>query len=458
MGWFKSKDPRALEAAQAAYDQDRFADAVELCNQALDRAASLVELCLLRGKALHGLEDFQQAVTDFDYCLLHDPCCEQAYLWRANALAALGQWSRAYEDLSRRIALEPTNPEFHYGRARLLFDGGKFSEAGQDLTRAIALNPREHDYYCLRAGCARWEGHFEFALTDCQRAIELRAECPETWKIRAACHIGLGELDAAQHAFAQAISLAPQDADPCMALARIYQQVDDLPRALQYATLAIDRCQGDCAGDFLEFRASLYAVQQRWDLAESDIRQAIQFDPGRKDYYSFRGYLAQRQGRDNQARADFARFHELHREELRGMSPHSQRIPGVRVQANRGLYEPGPENLPALYLISFDPRVHNNLAFLDQLADRMFDLEEYTSEDATLDAVARIGLRNQVMAEPGRRTKLPPSFTGGADVFAVDLIIYRPYLPQGYLTKRSLMCLAEPGNEGWTEHIPETVP
>lgn len=250
MGWFKSKDPRALEAAQAAYDQDRFADAVELCNQALDRAGNLVELCLLRGKALYGLGDFQQAVTDFDYCLQHDPRCEQAYLWRANTLAALGQWSRAYEDL----------------------------------------------------------------------------------------------------------------------------------------------------------------------------------------------------------------FHELHREELRGMSPHSQRIPGVRVQANRGLYEPGPENLPALYLISFDPKVHNNLAFLGQLADRMFDLEECNPEDATLDEVSRIGLRNQLMAEPGRRSKLPVSFTGGVEVFAVDLIVYRPYLPQGYLTKRSLMCLAEPGNEGWTEHIPETVP
>ncbi len=67
MGWFKGNDPRALEAARAAYEQDRFADAVELCNQALNRAASPYELCLLRSKALYGMGDFQQAVTDFDY-------------------------------------------------------------------------------------------------------------------------------------------------------------------------------------------------------------------------------------------------------------------------------------------------------------------------------------------------------------------------------------------------------
>jgi hypothetical protein len=58
------------------------------------------------------------------------------------------------------------------------------------------------------------------------------------------------------------------------------------------------------------------------------------------------------------------------------------------------------------------------------------------------------------MAQPGKRTLLPASFTRGAEVYAVDLMIYRAYLTRGYLAERTLMCLAEPGARGHTEHVP----
>jgi hypothetical protein len=114
---------------------------------------------------------------------------------------------------------------------------------------------------------------------------------------------------------------------------------------------------------------------------------------------------------------------------------------GWLVQANQKLFEPGVIDLPALVLISPDERTLRDETFLNELAERIFDLkgtppDECASKDEAF--VAEL-MMDETYVE-GKRDKLPKSFTQGRPVYLAHIFVYRDDLPGKRIGRRRIAC------------------
>ena len=119
------------------------------------------------------------------------------------------------------------------------------------------------------------------------------------------------------------------------------------------------------------------------------------------------------------------------------------RVVGWLVQANRLLFQPGNASAPALLLISFDSP---DGVGLERLAAEVARLKSEQPTTKIEKAVAAL-VRDETY-RPEVRVKLPEEFTGGTEVYAVNVWIEREFLPEGFLTQRRILCRATPGRTG----------
>ena len=130
----------------------------------------------------------------------------------------------------------------------------------------------------------------------------------------------------------------------------------------------------------------------------------------------------------------------------------AQPVTAARIMANRGLYEPGNRDLPAMVIFSFDRAMTDDR--LMAIARRMQTLRN--CDPANPDEVVVRALLDDLHERIYERDPLPTGFTGGPVVYAAGLFIRRDCLPLGYLRTDDddlYPCLAEPGPEGALEML-----
>jgi uncharacterized protein YegJ (DUF2314 family) len=121
------------------------------------------------------------------------------------------------------------------------------------------------------------------------------------------------------------------------------------------------------------------------------------------------------------------------------------------VMANAALFQPGISNAPCLALYCPDERP-DDIGFLMDLTETMMALKGKSPIDGELRTAA--GYLNDERYMANRRRRIPMSLTGGRRVYAVDLVIDRANLPNGYLQIPAVACLATPGETGVIRTIP----
>lgn len=119
------------------------------------------------------------------------------------------------------------------------------------------------------------------------------------------------------------------------------------------------------------------------------------------------------------------------------------RVVGWLVQANNLLFQPGNASAPALLLISFESPDGTGL---ERLAAEVARLKSEQPKTGIEKAVATL-VRDETY-RPEVRVKLPADFTGGIEVYAVNVWIERGFLPEGRLTQGRIVCRALPGHTG----------
>lgn len=142
----------------------------------------------------------------------------------------------------------------------------------------------------------------------------------------------------------------------------------------------------------------------------------------------------------------------------RMMQRDCRRVDAELVQANSELWQPREHGNACLVLITFARSAPRDL--LVKLVNLMNDLKGTEPRDPDLRVLADIVTDETYYYH--ERYRLPESVTDGFEVFAAGLWLHRPYLRTGRLPlfagrgdpKRSLPCLAEPGERGGIELIP----
>lgn len=148
-----AKDYSALiEAIQADLLQYQYLSAYEeylrtLAAFALTRRGELrmevgFEFALANNEA-QTAQAFDQAMSDFDQALAHQPSQWKAHLNRGVILGKRSQWEDAAAACQKSIAARPTQTHAYFNLAEIEYQMGRFAEAIQNYDKVLATAPND---------------------------------------------------------------------------------------------------------------------------------------------------------------------------------------------------------------------------------------------------------------------------------------------------------------------------
>jgi tetratricopeptide (TPR) repeat protein len=146
----KIKDP--LENAIELYRKRKFSSALMELNSIIDGVDSRNMDCIamayyFRGNAYMQLNDFEQAVDDFNKVVSVNPEHAQAYFDRGRAFRQLNKIDSAEKDFKYFISLEPDHFKGYWMLGKLHKARGNYQKAIFFLNKAIEKNPQKPQLY-----------------------------------------------------------------------------------------------------------------------------------------------------------------------------------------------------------------------------------------------------------------------------------------------------------------------
>ncbi len=261
-----------LTTAHTLYEEKRFPEAETVCRALIERglrdSGSLHLLGLIRkelgdlaeserlmresivldpgraefrtnlGNLLRRAGRLQEAAEAYRGALLADSQHAPARLGLARTLVDLQAPAQAETECRKVIADSPQNAEAWSALARALQELSKLPEAEAAYRQAIALAPNyAAAHHNLGALLSRMELPEE-ALIELNRALALGARTSETLHNRGRALLQLYRIEAAEHAYAEAVALAPTNVESQLALANVRHMRGDPKFARDIAAAA----------------------------------------------------------------------------------------------------------------------------------------------------------------------------------------------------------------------------
>ena len=242
-----------LRRANAAVRERRFAEALPVLQEVLQRDPRNAFATLVSGSAQMGLGRWREATTFFrrylgmvptsayahhwiavcelrlgdreaalreaDATLALDPRFSDARVLRAGVLASRGEHATAIGELRRAVETDPAKPALRLDLARVLAEAGRPGEAKAEYDTLLKLRPDDPAALTGRGALAAASGDAAAALRDLRRALELQPQLDEARIDLAQVLERLGQRDEALAEYRR-LSDAPGTAPAIKARAR----------------------------------------------------------------------------------------------------------------------------------------------------------------------------------------------------------------------------------------------
>ncbi|MBK6705561.1 MAG: tetratricopeptide repeat protein [Caulobacteraceae bacterium] len=311
-------------------------------NRALQLAPSDGISYFNRANTLRDMEDLDGAITDYNLALRYQAGYRPAYMERAWCYQRRGEHNLAIADYTMAIGINASDGDAYIGRANSYIDQrqydpaladlaqaerlmpnqalprynrgvvyerlGRYPEAIVEYSAAAAFDPRDADALGNRGNLRVQAGDAAGGVADLSAALAIREGYIDLHN-RGHGFVALGDYPHALADFDRAFALNADthdyDNDRCWY--RIMTNTE-----LSVARAACDRGVAGFAdnaterANVLDSRGMLNLREARFQDAWNDYNTAAQLVPGSASYAFGRGVAAQRLGRTDAARADFA--------------------------------------------------------------------------------------------------------------------------------------------------------
>lgn len=251
---------------RVALSEDRFLEALQQFNTAIQAKDDNFEAWFLRGIAKYNLGDYKGAYDDFSETIRLHPLYARAYHYRGIVSTRQSNFFEAEADFTKAISIDPYNADYHaiIGAARM--QQGLYEAAIADYDMALLINPglshawlnkgvanrmlekpKEalenfnkaiyHDHFSmdawLKRGMLRSEmNDFEGAMQDFDQALLIDHQNPVIYFQRAFVHLQKGDSLLALKDYEKVNSIDPRNALTYYNRALLHSMMDQIDLAL----------------------------------------------------------------------------------------------------------------------------------------------------------------------------------------------------------------------------------
>jgi tetratricopeptide (TPR) repeat protein len=200
-----------------------------------------------------------------------------------------------------------------YARGRLLEEQGNRARALEEYYRALFLDPRAIEVARRVSEVAAHMGDPGRSLEFAERALALDSEDPRSLWLKGAALLNLGRDQEALGPLERAVGHDSSRAEYFRTLGHVAERLD------RYDLLA--RCYrrlvwlDDGDGEAWFQLAAAEARQGRFGAADTAMAMAVDLNPLRPGVFFLRGWIAEALGRSDEARQDYLRHLEIHRDD-----------------------------------------------------------------------------------------------------------------------------------------------
>ena len=149
-------------------------EALTALNDAIEKAPDNALALNTRGVAHFELNDFSNALLDYQQAIRADSTLYQPYFNRARLYAAQGAFEKALTDFSTAARLAPDSAAIFLNRGFIFARQKQPQAALTDFDRAIGLSPRNAEAFFVRGNLLLEQQQYPAAIKDYEQAVALR--------------------------------------------------------------------------------------------------------------------------------------------------------------------------------------------------------------------------------------------------------------------------------------------
>lgn len=214
--------------------------AIDTYNRIINIDSYLPEAWFNLGQVYFVQQDFQKALTAYDFVLVINENDSLACLQKAHAHFQLEQYQEAVEAYADygKMTSENWQTQLFIGESYEKME--RFDEAIEFYTQSLIEKPENYDALTGIAICLLEKEQFEESLAYSQRALKQHEDAPDAWVYLAEALVGLDNLDDALLAYLKSITIEANQPDTLMAIANICMDKGEWKTALEYYLAAYD--------------------------------------------------------------------------------------------------------------------------------------------------------------------------------------------------------------------------
>ena len=276
---------RGVELAKNGQRQE----AIQLFDKAI-KYTERPKYFYVRGNAYYELENYQNAIKDYNKATSLNPSYVNVYFNRGMAYFDQQNYDEAIDDFTQVLRLKPQDDEAYDRRGLVYYESQNYSKAIEDFTQVIKLRPNDvdaYEAYEIRGLAKQANNDLQGAMADYTQMVNIQPDGIGGYHRRGRARFFLGDYQGSVDDYSQVIKIDPKNEDAYARRCSTYLNLAEYEKAVSDCTEAIKIVPKN--GMAYNNRCIAYLNLKEYQKSISDCTQRIELEPQNPEGYTNRG-------------------------------------------------------------------------------------------------------------------------------------------------------------------------